>query len=146
MDPIFIYYNNLKFAENKKFTLEFSDRDILQGIIFRKNKDYFLMSLTCFIETENDITELMQYADIQKISEFANRIIKNGIDYGHELPDIEILYGEKYMKWIFKKNNCSASVDVVEFFDHFLKRKRFDLIYLPYKELINYGITYEKKG
>ena len=146
MDPIFIYYNNLKFAENKKFTLEFSDGDILQGIIFRKNRDYFLMSLTCFIETENDITELMQYADIEKISKFANRIIKNGIGYGHELPDIEILYGEKHMKWIFKKNNCSASVDVVEFFDHFLKRKRFDLIYLRYKELINYGITYEKKG
>ena len=34
MDPIFIYYRNLKFADNKKF------------------------ALTCFIEIENDITEL----------------------------------------------------------------------------------------
>ena len=34
MDPIIIYYNNLKFAENKQFTLEFRDEDLLQGIIF----------------------------------------------------------------------------------------------------------------
>ena len=26
------------------------------------------------------------------------------------------------------KNKCSASVDVVEFFDHFFKQKRFVLI------------------
>ena len=44
------------------------------------------------------------------------------------------------------KNNRSVSVDAVEFFDHFLKQKRFALIYSPYKELINYGITYEKKN
>ena len=29
MDPIFIYYNNLKFAENKQLTLEFSNGDAL---------------------------------------------------------------------------------------------------------------------
>ena len=34
MNPIFIYYNNLKFAENMQFTLEFRDNDLLQGIIF----------------------------------------------------------------------------------------------------------------
>ena len=36
MDPFFIYYNNLKFAENKQFTLEFIDEGLLQGIIFLK--------------------------------------------------------------------------------------------------------------
>ena len=36
MDPIFIYYNNLKFAKNKQFTLEFSNEDLLQGITFKK--------------------------------------------------------------------------------------------------------------
>ena len=60
MDPIFIYYNNLKFAENKQFTLEFSDEDLVQGIIFKENGGYFLMSMSCFIEVENVITELKQ--------------------------------------------------------------------------------------
>ena len=44
------------------------------------------------------------------------------------------------------KNNHCVSVDVVEVFNHFLKRKRFVLIFSPYKELINYGITYKKKN
>ena len=39
MDPIFIYYNNLKFAENNQLTLEFSNGDAIEGIIFRKNRD-----------------------------------------------------------------------------------------------------------
>ena len=135
----------MKFAENKKFTLEFSDGDILQGKSFRKSRDYFLMSMACFIEIENDIMELTQYTDIEKISEFVNRIIKNGIDYGHKSAETEILYGGKTYEVDILKNNCSALVDVVEFFYHFLKRKRFVLIFSFYKELINFGITHEKK-
>ena len=71
------HYNNLKFAENKQFNLEFWDEDLLQGIIFLKNRDYFLMSMSCFIEVENDITELKQYPPIKKRSELADRFIKN---------------------------------------------------------------------
>ena len=42
------------------------------------------------------------------------------------------------------KANHSKSVDVFQFFDHYLRKKRFVLIYLPYKELLDYGITFEK--
>ena len=69
-------HSKIKNTENKKFASQFNEGDILQSIIFRKNRDNFLMSMTCFIEIENDITELTQYANIQKICEFANRIIK----------------------------------------------------------------------
>ena len=34
MEPIFIYYNNLNFDRDKKFTLEFSESDKLDGVIF----------------------------------------------------------------------------------------------------------------
>ena len=55
MEPIFIYYNNLKFEENKKFTIEFSNEDRLQGIMFRKTKDDYLTSMSCFIQITNDL-------------------------------------------------------------------------------------------
>ena len=131
MDLIFIYYNNLKFAENKQFTLEFSNEDLLQGITFLKNKDYFLMSMSCFIEVENDITKLKQYSAIEKISELAKRIIKNGVDHGYDSPEIEISYGGKTYEMNILKFNRSKSVDIFEFFDHYLKKKkkRFVLIY-----------------
>ena len=33
MDPIFIYYNDLKFQDNKIFTIEFSAGDRLDSLI-----------------------------------------------------------------------------------------------------------------
>ena len=38
MEPLFISYNNLSFDQNKKFTLEFSDRDLLEDVNFQKKK------------------------------------------------------------------------------------------------------------
>ena len=42
------------------------------------------------------------------------------------------------------KVNHSTTVKF-EFSDHYLKKKRFVLIYSLYKELFDYGITFEKK-
>ena len=63
MDLIFIYYNDLKFQDNKIFTIEFSDGDRLDGVLFKK-KDYYLVSMSCFIEITNDLSELTHYDDI----------------------------------------------------------------------------------
>ena len=51
--------------------------------------------MSCSIEVENDITELKRYPTIKKISELANRIIKNGVNHGYDSPEIEISYGGK---------------------------------------------------
>ena len=79
MDPIFIYNNNLIFDENQRFILNFSDGDILKGVNFSKENDYFIMSMLCFTEVFNDITKLKQCNDIEKKSIIANRYIRNGI-------------------------------------------------------------------
>ena len=84
MDPIFIYNNNLIFDENQRFILNFSDGDILKGVNFSKENDYFIMSMSCFTEVFNDITKLKQYNDIEKKSIIANRCIRKGIDYGFD--------------------------------------------------------------
>ena len=70
MEPIFIYYVNLKFEENKKFTIEFSNEDRLQGIMFRKAKDYYLTSMSCFIQLMNDLTELENLQQYKKNIQF----------------------------------------------------------------------------
>ena len=101
MGRIFIYYNNLKFAENQQFTLEFSNGDLLQGIIFFKNRDYFLMIMSCFMEVENDITKLKQYPAIEKISELANRILKMELIMDMIHQKLKCLTVEKHMKWVF---------------------------------------------
>ena len=103
------------------------------------------MSMSCVIEIKNDITELTKYADIKKISEFANRIIKNGIDYGHKSPDIEISYGGKTYKMNILKDNRSHSVEAVEFFDHLTKQKRYVFVYSPYIELKKLSLKFQNK-
>ena len=91
MDPIFIYSNNLQFQDNKSFTIDFSDDDRLQGVLFKKNKDYYLTSMSCFIEITNDLSELEHYSEIIKILELSNKILKNGVDN---------LYDEKKLRFL----------------------------------------------
>ena len=66
MHPIFIYNNNLIFDKNQRFILNFSNGDVLKGVNFSKENDYFIISMSCFIKVSNDITELKQHYDIEK--------------------------------------------------------------------------------
>ena len=58
------------------------------------------MSMTCFIEIENDITELTQYANVQKICEFANRIIKMVLITDINNQILKFYMEKKHMNWI----------------------------------------------
>ena len=68
MDPIFIYNNNLNFDENHRFILNFSDGDVLKGVKFSKENDYYIMSMSCFIEVSNEITKLKHTMILKKIN------------------------------------------------------------------------------
>ena len=79
MDPVFIYYNKVNFQNDYKvFKVDFSDGDNLQAVLFKKNRDYYITSMSCFITLEQDLKELTHYDDIKKISEISNKILKNG--------------------------------------------------------------------
>ena len=79
------------------------------------------MSMSCFTKVENHITELKQYPAIEKISELANRFIKNGVYHGYDSPENEIFYGGKKYETDILKVNCSKSVNIFGFFYHYLK-------------------------
>ena len=76
MDPIFIYNSNLQFQDNKSFTINFSNEDRLHGVLFKKNKDYYLTSMSCFIEITNDLSEQQHYGEIIKRDSFQKFIYK----------------------------------------------------------------------
>ena len=102
--------------------------------------------MSCFIEASNEITKLKQYDDIEKKSITANRYIRNGIDHGFDSPDIEIIFDSKTCQFEINKISRSKAVDIYNFYDHLLKRKRFAIVYLRYKAFVENGITYEKKN
>ena len=64
MERVFIYYNNLSFNQNKRITLEFSNGDLLEGVIFKKNKDYYINSMSCYVDLTADVKKLPQFDKI----------------------------------------------------------------------------------
>ena len=146
MNPIFIYNNNLIFYENQRFIFNFSDGDVLKGVNLKEN-DYYIMNMSCFIEVLNNITKLKQYGDIEKKkSVIANHYITNGIDYGFDRPEREIILDNKTYQFEINKIRRSKAVNVYNFYEHLLKRKRFAMVYSPYRDFVENGMTYEKKN
>ena len=76
MEPTFIYYNNLIFDDGKKFSIDFSDEDLLKGVVFKKNKDYYVTSMACYVDLTVDITKLANYAKIKQTTDPANAILR----------------------------------------------------------------------
>ena len=144
MDPIFIYYNNLKFQGNKVFTIEFDNDDWLDRVLFKENILY-LVSMSCFIEITNDLSELTHYDNIKKISDLSNTILKKESIIRIKKKNLEVTFDDVKIELTPEKSNRALSVDVVEFFDYVTKQKRLVFIYSPYKELKEFGLKFENK-
>ena len=78
MKSTFIYYNNLTLDEGKKFSVDFSDEDSLEGAVFKKNKDYYITSMACYMDLTVDITKLPNYAKIKQTSYSMQRAKRSG--------------------------------------------------------------------
>ena len=84
MEPTFIYYNNLTFNDEKKLSINFSDEDLLQGVVFKKNKDYYITNTTCYVDLTVDVTKVPTYAKIkQTLNLQLQLILRGGIDFGY---------------------------------------------------------------
>ena len=103
MDPVFIYYDKVNFQNDYKvFKVDFSDGDNLQAVLFKKNRDYYITSMSCFITLEQDLKELTHYDDIKKISEISNKILKNGIEHLYEEKVLEVILEDVGQKFEFQ--------------------------------------------
>ena len=65
----FIYYYNLAFNDEKKFSIDFSNKDSIEGVIFKKNKDYCITIMACYGDLLADITTLPNYTKIKETSD-----------------------------------------------------------------------------
>ena len=87
MEPVFMYWNKIKFegeSNYKKFNVNFNDGDRLDGVIFKKNKNYYITSLTTDIKIEKKLTKLEDYNKIKETSKKFNDLLKNGSESLYE--------------------------------------------------------------
>ena len=123
MEPVFICCDKVKFQNDdyEIFRVDFSDGDNLEGVFFRKNRDYYIASMSCFITLKQDLKELNSYDDIKNISEVSNEILKNGIEHLYKEKILEVTLENELQP---EKSKRGLSVHAVEFFDEETKRKR----------------------
>ena len=141
-----MYWSKLKFEgdkDYKKFNVNFSDGDRLDGVFFRKDKKYFITSLSTNIKIEKNFKKLEDYEKLKKVSKELNDTLKNGSQYLHE--DIELKI-ENVNELIPLKTKRKLATKSLEFFDENSKKKKKVLIYSPYKELKFFGLKFIKEN
>ena len=141
MEPTFIYYNNLTFDDENKFSIDFSNKDTIEGVVFKKNNDYYITSMTCYVDLTVDITKLPNYAKIKQTSDLANAILGGDIDFGYSRK--ELVLGKtsgSNLKFRSEKSRRDQYLEGVEFFDYESKKTKNVHIYSASKELKDRGL------
>ena len=106
MEPIFIYFDKVKFGNSnlKTFTVTFSDGDLLDGVLFKETNDYYITSMTSSIT--------------KKISDIANEYLKNGINHFKSLPSLSSSLFNKINKDLVQdKTKEALSIVQIAFID-----------------------------
>ena len=126
MEPTFMYWNDVKCVGDntfKKFKVQFNDSNRLNGVIFRKDRDYFIISLSTIVKLNKDIKNLEDFKKIDEISKKANEILTNGVDHFHGDFTLEAdLDGVNDL--IPDKTKRKLSVKSFNFFDEKTEKKK----------------------
>ena len=121
-----MYWNKIKFDGNdnfKEFKVNFSDRDNLNGVIFKKEKNYFITSLSANVEIDKNLKDLKDYKKIEELSEKSNEIIEKGI--AHLSKDITLEINSKDLDDLLPdKTKRKLSLKSLEFYDEKTEKKK----------------------
>ena len=142
-----MYWDKVEFKNSnnfKKFKVTFGNGDIKTGVVFKKNRDYYITRLSANIELEKNLKELKNYDQIKKISEISNSILENGIEHLNEDRNLEINLENK-IDLTQDKRKRKLSVRTMEFLDEKTKKKKIISIYSSYEELKLFGLRFRNK-
>ena len=144
MEPIFIYFDKVKFDNSslKTFTITFSDGDLLDGVLFKKTNDYYITSMTSSITIEKDLKELKDYDNIKKISDIANKYLKNGINHFKRLPSLSSSVFKINKDLLRDETKEALSIVKIAFIDLNTKKSNSVKVYSAYENLKIHGLKF----
>ena len=113
-------------------------------MVFRKNRDHYITSMTCYVHLTVNITNMPKYDRIKEIHNLANVILSGGIDfnYGKKVLTLAKASGGRSTTFRADKRRRSKYIEKVEFFDVASKKTKEIYIYSPYKELRKKGLLF----
>ena len=149
MEPIFIYFDKVKFDNSslKTFTITFSDGDLLDGVLFKRTNDYYMTSMTSSITIEKHLKELKDYDNIKKISGIANQYLRNGINHFKSLPSLSSsLFNKINEDLVQDKTKEALSIVQIAFIDLNTKKINSVKIYSAYENLKIFGLKFSNQN
>ena len=100
--------------------------------------------MSYYIHLTVDDTKLPQFGKIKEISDLANAILADGVDFGYKKNGVQLTFDNKTCYFRINKINQSSYIENIEFFEYNLKKKRLVYVYSPYKELASDGMKFER--
>ena len=88
MEPILIYFKEIALSKNDKFTLKFSRTDQIHKVHFSRKKDYFITSMNCDLNLEQDIKNDGVLDEIKELSEKSRLLLKKGPAYQNDIKTV----------------------------------------------------------
>ena len=88
MEPIFIYFKETPLGADNKFTLDFSNTELIYQINFSTENDYYITTMTCNLVIANDYGRLLD--DIRKLSTKSRLILEKQAAYQFDLSLFEL--------------------------------------------------------
>ena len=70
MEPIYIFYNELKIDSNNFFTANISQENEVENVLFDKNKEYAVTGMTIKPElVDSELVKVINTNELERISE-----------------------------------------------------------------------------
>ena len=88
MEPILIYFKEIALSKNDKFTLKFSRTDQIYKLHFSPKKDYFMTSMNCDLNLEQDIKNDGVLDEIKELSEKSRLLLQKGPAYQNDIKTV----------------------------------------------------------
>ena len=93
MEPVFIYFKEIPIEENNKFTLDFSQTEQIYKAHFLPKKNYYLTSMNCDLDLQEDIKNDGVLDEIKKLSEKSRLLLEKSPAYQNDIKKITLVVG-----------------------------------------------------
>ena len=151
MDPIFIYFDELEFDKETRFTIRFTNNEENKEtnyFLLSKNKDYSITSMKCYLEIEGKIEDLSNCDKIKEASNIGNDIIENGIDHLYKFNKMEHIidtggYENKRITFSMIKLQRYNHIRNFKFHDLKTNTEKTIKVYSAFDELRGVGLKFK---
>ena len=123
LEPIFFYFRETPIDINNKFTLNFSNTELISQIIFFTKNDYYITKTNCNLVIANDLDD--QLKDMKELSEKSCLLLEKGPAYQFDLSQIQLAFFRQGMERNFNNLYLLSYPENIDFYSW--KYKFYDI-------------------